>query len=227
MAGTAGHTDPESSGAVINLKDYRDAYHYFTAAGKMYDNLNKIYDSALNHKELYRIAADIVKREFTSIKISSSPGSVKKHFTGALTPDRFENDLTALLCGCQKIYLIHVPVGAGSERMLTIFMDSAIYRGLRTEGYYCPTKPAAKLEHLIIPEMGVAFVTSDPYHAIPRSALRSDAEVVAVDLKRVYHDDLIRREENILRSSKQKMDELLEKGIYHLRQAKKGSRSCS
>lgn len=227
MAGTAIHIDQESSGAVINLKDYRDAYHYLTVAGKMYDDLNNIYESALDHKELYRMAADIVKKEFSQIKISSSPGYFRKYFTGALTPGRLENDLASLLGGCQKVYLIRVPVGAGSERMLDIFMNSAIYRGLLTAGYYCPTKPAAKLEHLIIPELSVAFVTSDPYHTLPGSALKAGAEVIDVDLKRAFHDDLIRRRENTLRSSKQKMDEMLEKGICCLRQAKRGTRSCS
>lgn len=214
MAQTVGHPDPESAGTVINLKDYRDAYHYFTAAGKLCDSLNKIYESALDHKEFYKITTDIIKKEFKHIKISPSPGTVRKYYTGTLKPGLFENDPAAFLCGCRKVYLVRVPVGAGSERMLDIFMDSAVYRGLRVEGYYCPTKPAARLEHLIIPEIGVAFLTSDPYHNIPGSALRADAEVVAVDLSHAFHDDRICREENILRSKKQKMEELLEKGIH-------------
>jgi uncharacterized protein YqgQ len=229
MAGTAGHPAPESSGAdvVINLKDYRDAYHYFTAAGKMYESLNKIYESALDHKEFYRIAADIIKREFSQIKISPNQGQVKKYFTGALTPSGCESGLTALLCGCRKVYLIHVPAGAGCEKMLDIFMNSAVYRGLRADGYYFPTKPSAKLEHLIIPELGVAFVTSGPCRAIPGPVLKAGAEMIDVDLMRVYYDDLIKRKKGILRSNKLKMDELLEKGIHSLRQAKMGSRSCS
>jgi hypothetical protein len=44
------------------------------------------------------------------------------------------------LYGCQKVYLIHVPAGAGIERMLNVFLDSAVCRGLHAEGYYCPTQ---------------------------------------------------------------------------------------
>lgn len=223
MAESAGRTDPESSGVVIKLKDYRDAHHYFTAAGKVYDRLNKIYESALDHTELYRITADIVKKEFKHIKISSSPGHVRKHFIGALKSGGFRDYPASPLYACQKVYLIHVPAGAGAERMLNVFLDSAVYRGFHAEGYYYPTKPAAKLEHLIVPGLGIGFVTCERYQTVPGSALKAGAEVVTVDLKHIFQDERIRCEEKNLRINKKLMDELLEKGLYYLRQAKTGS----
>lgn len=243
MAGIAGHVNQEAVDSVISLEDYRDrkgagkktdaltehkktircildrACHYFAAAEKMYDSLSSIYESSINYNELYRIAAKIIKEEFAQKKISSSPGTVRKYFAGTAAPFGFENDLNALLDGCQRVYLIHAPVGAGSEKILNIFLESAVYRGFTTEGYYCPMKPATKLEHLIIPGLGLGFITSNQYHTLGKSAIK--AEVIPVDLNKIFYCDSIKKQEGLLRNSRKKMDELLEKGIFCLRQANK------
>jgi|GEM_PF-2539310 len=215
-----------SCGIVINLKDYRDAYHYFAAAGKVYDRLNRIYESVLDHAEFYRITADIVRKEFKHIRISSNPGHVRRHFAGAQSGG-FPCSPASPLSGCQKVYLICVPAGAGLERMLNVFLDSAVHRGFLAEGYYCPTKPEARLMHLIIPDLGVGFITCERHQAIPKPALKAGAEVVTVDLKHAFQDERIAQGEKKLRIKKKLMDELLDKGFRYLRRAMAGSRNSS
>lgn len=245
--GTSPHiVDPINPGAVdsiIHLGDYWDeegirknrdslirnneriknifsrVYNYLAAAGKMYDNLSSIYEAAIKHEELYKISAKIIGDELAHKEISSKQGDIKKYFASAITPSGFEHYLETLLGGYQKIYLIHAPVGVSSEKMLNLFMEGAAYRGFQVEGYYCPMKPATKLEHLLIPQLGLAFITSNPYHSVDKSKLT--AEIVTINLEDIIRYDAIKYQEIILADSKTKMDELLEKGIYCLGQAKK------
>jgi hypothetical protein len=245
--GTSPHiVDPINPGAVdsiIHLGDYwdeegirknRDAlisnneriksifarvYNYLAAAGKMYDNLSSIYESAIKHEELYKISAKIIGDELAHREISSKQGDIKKYFASAITPCGFENYISTLLECCRKVYLIDAPVGVSSERMLNLFMEGSVYRGFSVEAYYCPMKPSTKLEHLLIPDLSLAFVTSNQYHTVDKSALQ--AEIVPINLETIIRYDSIKYLENILLDSKTKMEELLDKAILCLGQAKK------
>lgn len=245
--GTAPHiVDPINPGAVdsiIHLGDYWDeegirknrnavinnservrsvfgrAYNYLAAAGKMYDNLFSIYESAMKNEELYKLTAKIIGDELTHKEICSAQGDIKKYFASAITPTGFENFIDTLLSGYKKIYLINAPIGVSSERMLNLFMEGSAYRGLDVEGYYCPMKPSTKLEHLLIPEIGLAFITSNQYHTIDLS--ENPAEVEIINLENNIRYDEIKYQEPILEDSRIKMRELLEKAIYCLEQAKK------
>ncbi|MDD3169298.1 MAG: ATPase [Eubacteriales bacterium] len=194
-------------------------YNYLAAAGKMYDNLCSIYESAIKHEELYKISAKIIGDELAHREISSKQGDVKKYFASAITPNGFEHYLDTLLGGYQKVYLIHVPVGVSSERMLNLFMEGAVYRGFSAEGYYCPMKPSTKLEHLLIPDLSLAFITSNQYHTIGQTA--PETEIIPIHLEHIIRYDLIKYQAAILADSKKKMEELLQKGILCLSQAKK------
>lgn len=245
--GTSPHiVDPINPGAVdsiIHLGDYwdeegirknRDAlirnnerikmifervYNYLAAAGKMYDNLYSIYDSAIKNEEIYKISARIIGTELAHKEISSQQGEIKKYFASAITPAGFENYIHTLLKGYKRVYLIKAPVGVSSGKMLDLFMESAVYRGFKVEGYYCPMKPATKLEHLLIPELGLAFVTSNQYHTISENIPHSD--VVIINLHDAIRYEAMKFQEEILHDSQKRMEELLDKAIYCLSQAKK------
>lgn len=195
------------------------AYNYLAAAGKMYDNLCSIYETAIKHEELYKISAKIINDELAHREISSIQGGIKKYFASAITPGGFEHYLDTLLRDSQKVYLIEAPVGVSSERMLNLFMEGAVYRGFSVEGYFCPMKPSTKLEHLLIPGLNLAFVTSNQYHTIDKGALK--AAIIPIDLSSIIRYESIKYLENILEDSKKKMEELLEKAIFCLGQAKK------
>lgn len=194
------------------------AYNYLAAAGKMYDNISSIYESAIKDAEIYKISARIIGTELAHKEISPEQGDIKKYFASAITPNGFENYLQTLLNGFKRIYLIKSPVGISSERMLNLFMESALYRGFEVEGYYCPMKPSTKIEHLLIPELSIAFVTSNKYHTIDERTLNGD--VITIDLHDVICYEDIEYQKEILNDSLKKMEELLNKGIDCLRHAK-------
>lgn len=210
--------------ALINNNDriksiFNRVYNYLAAAGKMYDNLSSIYESAIKNEEIYKISARIIGTELAHKEISPQQGDVKKYFATAITPNGFENYLESLIKNYKRIYVIKVPIGISSDRMLNLFMESALYRGFDVEGYYCPMKPSTKLEHLLIPKLSIAFLTSNKFHHIDAQSLEGD--IITIDLHDVIRYEEIEYQEEILNDSLKKMEELLNKGISCLSQAKK------
>ena len=194
-------------------------YNYLAAAGKMYENVKIIYESALKKEEIYKISARIIGVELSHREISHKQGTLKKFFASAITPQGFTNFLDSLLAGYKRIYLIKAPVGVTSEKILNLFMESALYRGIDVEAYYCPMNPSKKVEHLLLPQLGLAFVTANAFHQVEEGSL--DANVITIDLQDTIQHEQIKYLSDILTDSRKKMEELLEKAVYCLAQAKK------
>ncbi|WP_027398177.1 hypothetical protein [Anaerovorax odorimutans] len=195
------------------------AYNYLAAAGNMYDNVRSIYEGAIKKEELYKKFARIIGLELAHKELSPELGDLKKYFASAITPSGFENYLGTLLNGYKRIYVINSIVGVSAEKMLDLFAESALYRGFNVEGYYCPMKPATKLEHLLVPELGIAFVTSNRFHPVDKSDLES--EIVSIDLTSAVKESKITGQWQILEDSQSRMNELLDKAIDCLKLAKK------
>lgn len=195
------------------------AYNYLGAAGKMYESISSVYDLAVRKEEVYKIAASIVNKELTHKEIAVEPGSFKKAFISAITPNGLENYLTSLVSDYKKIYVLHAPVGISSSAILETFKESSIYRGYDAEGFFCPMQPDKKMEHLLVPKLGVALVTSNKFHRVETDDL--NGEIIHIDLNNTFSTEPIGHFLNILRDSLEKMEALIEKSVSCIRTAKK------
>lgn len=194
------------------------AYHYLGAAGQMYHNLNDFYQRALRKEELFKLAADIINRELIHKELSAEQGEVKKYFASGITPNGCVNYLDSLLSGYKKVYLMKAPVGIGAEKLMELFAESALYRGYNVEEYYCPLHPTKKLEHLLIPDLGVAFVTSNAFHVIDESKL--EGTIVTIFLENMIHENYDETQKQIKEDSALGLEENIKKAIQCLKQAK-------
>lgn len=185
----------------------------------MYDNVSSIYSTSVKKEELYKIFARIIGTELAHKELSPMIGDLKKYFGSAITPGGFENYLGTLLIGYKRIYVIRSTIGVSAEKMLDLFAESALYRGYDVEGYYCPMKPATKLEHLLVPQLGVAFVTSNRFHPIDANEI--EGEVIIIDMEKAIDEAKLMGQWEILEDSQSRMDELLDKAVDCLKIAKK------
>ena len=245
--GTRPHiVDPVNPGAVdviINLGDYWDekeirkyrkkiietnerirtifarTYNYLAAAEKMYDNVYAIQGQRIKDGELYRIATDIINKELIFEELSPNAGTVKQFFASAITPSGIVNYIEGLIKDYHKVYLLQAPVGSGCEKILNPVLESALYRGFYCEAYYCPMKPAAKLEHLLIPSLSVAIVTSNRYHPIQVS--NEVGNIIEINLDIIADKEMLSFQKEIQRDSLNIMEELLGKATQCLLAAKK------
>ncbi len=244
--GTAPHViDPVNPGAVdtiINLGDYWNesgilenrksiietndrvasifagVYHYLRAAESMHDNIARINGKILSPSVIYGIAMDIIHDEMGCETSRLHTGKVRKFFASAITPEGLRSFLPGLIDGYQKVYAIRAEIGAGTEGITTKIAEAAASRGYDVEAFYCPLKPKGKLEHLLIPQLSIAVVTSNAYHDAESG--KSAQERVEINLLGNSSTTGSSLQEEILSDSGRRMEELLAQAVHCLGKAK-------
>ena len=209
-------------------KLFNHAYNYFSAAGKIYDNISVLYSNALEQAEVYKLTAHIVGKELAHKEICLNPGHVKKFFASALTPHGLKNHIKSIIQGYKKVYIINSPIGVSATSLLGIFADSAMYRGFDVEEYFCPMKPQDKIEHLLVPELGIAFVSVNKYHDLEPWELFEDEsqettdniEIVHIDMNDMIDNKVLENVSEHINENIKDMDNLINRGITYLKLAK-------
>ncbi|MEG2323043.1 MAG: ATPase [Anaerovoracaceae bacterium] len=200
-------------------------YNYLKSGASLYDNLADTYESAIEDGELYKITAKIVGDELGHKEITLNPGQLKKYFASGITPTGCQHYLKTLIRGYKKIYLLNGPVGLSNQRMLNIITESAMYRGMDVEAYYCPMKPETKMEHLLIPDLDMAFLSLNSYHDIELWELDGDGgfspEIKMVDMNDMINWNDLEEQQDIIENSRQKLDEMIDNCVKCIAKAKK------
>ncbi|NJD01122.1 MAG: ATPase [Ruminiclostridium sp.] len=237
--GTAPHiVDPKNPGAVDEiihlgdfwkeegmradreaiLKDNKEvgrlfarAYRYINAASSIYEDTAVINGWAMDFAQLNAAAARLIDDFFVSDAIAEKEGNERKLFASALTPKGMQNFLDTILTG--KICAVMGGAGTGTDRLLEKIKTAAIERGFYTEAYYCPLNPA-KLEHLVIPDKGIAFTTENKYHKIEKEVSKR------IDLNSYLDITALQSYSAALEYNEKTFEALLQKGIDTIAQAK-------
>lgn len=229
-----------SKDEIIDLNEecsewYKVAYNYLNAAKSLFRSLESIYENAVEYSELYRIAADIVAEEYSEYEISIRPGREKKSFATAVTANGIVGYCESLLRNMKKVYIINSPLGYANGSLMSIIKEGAIYRGFDVESFYCSMSPDEKIDHLIVPELGIAFTTVNEYHDIePWEIFIDDEEGCDEDCEKclavpeIYLIDIgdymdavqIEKHAELAESLREEFDILLHRAIKALDRAK-------
>ena len=189
--GTAPHvTDPLHPAAVdeiINLGDYWDgdaikqqreaimrltekigrlfkrAYKYIGAAKGLMDDIVETFEQATNKAGASMQAQRIIEREMQKEPVDGRLGNIRKLFATAITPAGIVQHLDSLFDSSYKVYSIKNIWGVGVHELLTRVSAEAVCRGLDTEMFFCPVMPETRIEHVLIPELKLAFVSENRY----------------------------------------------------------------
>lgn len=205
-------------------KWYRIAYNYLNAAKSVYRSLEEIYNKASEASEIYRLVGNIINKEYGNLDISLRPGRVKRFFASAITASGVVHYIPSLLSDMKKVYMINVPVGFTNSSFMEIISEGAIYRGLDVECYYCPMCPEEKIEHIIIPELKMAFVTMNEYHDIEPWEIsdlwENDQDINLIDMNDLMSSSEIEKNRDLIASLREEYDILLNKTFTDLGKAK-------
>lgn len=203
---------------------YRIAYNYLSAAKSVLRSLEDVYNSAVESGEIYRLVADIVDKEYSQYPISMSPGRQKKFFASAITARGVTNYIGSLVANISKVYIVSTPEGYQNSSFMEILKEGAVYRGFETEVYYCPMGPDEKIEHIVIPQLDLAFITVNRYHDIePWELIKDDDSIQEITLMDVKdYMDVLTLDTNaeLIESLLEEFDILLGKAIKALSKAK-------
>ncbi len=189
---------------------YRRAYRALKAAGEVEKTLQDILTVDYNREKLERRTKGIIAREIG--KQGSGRGEVSYRFLGGVTCQgaiwRFDT-VEAL---ASRIYELQDECGIGAE-MLGEISASAVSRGY--DVILCPNgNQLQRIEHLMIPELRLAFLTSREGMCYEKKPYRR------IHLNSLLSPERVRQNKARCRFHRRMRALLLEEGIGALKEAK-------
>ena len=137
---------------------------FISATGSL---LNDTYRLALNCTDEDKIASFITRTLQKEVKARKNAlGKERYRFLSAVTPSgvmRFDSTISYY---CDKVYVFDDEFGAASNIALHKLRHSLLESGLELICCYCPISPFEKIEHILVPELRLGFVTSNKWHPL-------------------------------------------------------------
>lgn len=189
------------------------AYHCLKAASEIEGDVRSILLTPTLEERIVKRTKGILARELKGAGKgkASSPGGVRQRFLSGITGEGMVCFFDTADQLCQRVYELADSYGLG-HIMLTHLLPAVVEAG--HDVIACPSPMAPdRLEHLLIPELSLAFLTSSPampYAKRPARRIRLDAMV---------ESELFRRNKPRLRFSKKVSGALIEEAASSLCQA--------
>ena len=111
---------------------FNRAYRNLRAAQVVYEDWEASNVEALNSGQANILAEKIISENFSHIPISRTPGTERRLFASAITPDGMMNYLNTIVAPCSKRYVIEGDPGTGKSLLLEKVKKAALDRG------FCP-----------------------------------------------------------------------------------------
>lgn len=171
--------------SAASRQHYRQAYHLIAASAAVDDTVREQVLPLAAVSRIHRRAEGIISRELPR-RGNHKPGQLRQRFLDGITPkgQLCLYDTAAQMA--QRIYDLHDNYGLG-QSMLESIRDAALQRGLTVYACLCPKYPD-RLRHLILPELDLAFVTSDTrstFNGSPYRRIRLDTYINTTALRQL------------------------------------------
>lgn len=190
------------------------AQRLITSAGALESDAMRLQDACLDQQKLRAAAVRLSRKLFG--RPAGEQGSEEFRFLSAIGGETFWNAVTAR---CDRLFVLEEDVGA-ARHFLAAVRNMGRAAGQPVTTFYCPMRPADRIEHLVFPQAGVGFVTSNAAHRFPITgekrincrrfvdlpALRRAAPQLTFD--RRTGRGLLRSAEEALRQAKEAHDRL-------------------
>ncbi|MCL2088214.1 MAG: hypothetical protein FWH14_01895 [Oscillospiraceae bacterium] len=158
----------QNKDAITDGFDTAKSFHtrcqnYLAAANTL---LSDNYITALRYTYVNKIAGfakKFAQKELPRLKTGARPPVEHKRFLSAVTSAGlvlYSNTINQL---CDKIYLIRDDYGASSNLILTAIRSYALESGYDIYTCYCPLGPYDRIEHLLIPALGLGIVSENRF----------------------------------------------------------------
>ncbi len=162
------------AGAWFEAADACKASHarccrFLSAAAVLLDNNRRLQENVLFFDKLTAAALRLAQKEFGDA--ADRKGHITHRFLSAITPDGhvFLKDTPTALC--PKLYAVLDEHGAVSSALIGTLCEHAVSAGHDVILCPCPLNEK-KWEHLLIPSLGIGFLTSNTHHPIDYPVFR-------------------------------------------------------
>ncbi|QSZ28123.1 ATPase [Aceticella autotrophica] len=183
---------------------FRRTYRYLSAAKLMRKNIEDVNSRLQDFAKVNLAAKDILAKTLERREVADHVGYERHLFASSITPEGYCTYIDTLIKG-KEIYKILGDWGTGKTTILKKIGEDARAKGLGVEYYHHPLD-AEKIEHLIIPKLNTAFITTDDI---------SDEKCRASYNLNAYLKDIEYLEE------KNEMEDLINSAVENLKKARK------
>lgn len=188
---------------------YRRAYRCLKGAGQLLEDNREILETQELVEKIRKRTRGIVSREIPKNGLGST---VTERFLSGVTCQGYIEFFDTIDTLCKRVYELRDSYSA-AHLMLEELLTAATERGWPV--IVCPDPMATqRLRHLLIPDLGLAFVTGTPEHPYPGDPYRR------LRLDAMANKDVVRRSRARIRFARKVADALMEEGMETLAQAK-------
>ncbi len=173
---------------------------------------DEAFDTVIDGDVLSKIARrarGIIAREIKQ----GDGGAIKKRFLSGITPAGLVCHFDTARALCPHLYILNDSYGL-AHFLLAPLLAAAQQAGQDGYACYCPLNPEHKLEHLLLPSLGVGFVTSSDLYPFEGESYRRIRLDACLDPER------IRASRTRLRFLRKTQNALLEDAVGALESAK-------
>lgn len=191
---------------------YKRVYRCLGAAGELRRDVSELMTTDGARQRLAKRARGIIGRELK--RPGGQPGHCAQRFLSAVTHRGYLCLWDTVTAQAERVYELSDSYGL-AHHLLSPLLTAALAAGY--DAVACPDPMATdKLAHLLIPELSLAFVTSDKERPWPHRAYRR------LRLDAMVDQELYRVSRPRLRFTRKVADALLEEAVAGLAQAKQG-----
>ncbi len=212
-AGIRSHRDAIIAKTPEVSRHFARAYRFLAAAKHIYDDISATNTEALDFGAANQTAHTLIEAIFSDRPVSPQPGIERHLFASAITPRGPVHHLDNLFGPVKRKWIIEGEPGTGKSTLLAKIARASVERGLYTEVFHCAFNPVA-IDHVLIPELDAAVVTSTP----PHTYFAADAR--RIDMNTCRDDTKVRRHAGMLADQRALFDDLLQRAVSCLAQAK-------
>lgn len=197
---------------IENSACHKRCTEFLSAVGMLRRDTLKIAQSCTDKSKIRSYASKFAAKEFGPVR--GKIGRESKRFLSAVTPKGVLVNAQTVLNLCDRIIVIEDEYGAVASYLLDCLRSYAIACGLYIITCMCPLAPTSKIEHLIIPEIGMCLFTSNSAHTADFEPTRR------INLRRFTDMDAIKKHKYTISFNNRAGDELLYEAVGILEQAK-------
>lgn len=196
---------------------YKLAVSYLFAAQAFLRNSYNIAENAIDKEKIYSYAKRFAQKNFKSKNSQTNNISLeKKRFLTTICSEglvALEDTAQKL---CRKIYLIEDDFGAVANCLLSAIRFYALEANLEIITCFCPMEPERKIEHLFIPSLGIAFLTSNHFHPMKNSSANRK-----IHARRFQNQEFMTVKKNRFSYNRKAAQTLINEAVEILRESKK------
>jgi len=147
-----------------NASMHRRCVRFLEAAQSLKNDVCRIALQYTDAEKIERYASRLAARKFGMPK--GKIGTEKRRLLGAVTPVGIDFKIGTVECLCNDITVIEDDYGAASHLLTGLVRGYALGNGLDVISCICPMNTCGTPEHLLIPEIGFALMTSNCRHPL-------------------------------------------------------------